>query len=178
MPRKSQSETVPAAMQARYLEVIAVTDDFCVAHLTPEYAQMCRQMAATLARKRPSPLLGGNPQTWAAAIAQTVGSVNFLFDRSQTPHLRTDDLAAAFGLNKSTVSNKAKQIKTILNIDVFDPRWTLPSRMERNPMAWMISVDGFILDVRSAPRAIQEEAYRKGLIPYLPGTEPPADDSE
>jgi hypothetical protein len=29
-------------------------------------------------------------------------------------------------------------------------------------------VNGFIIDVRHAPREIQEEAFRKGLIPYLP----------
>jgi len=32
----------------------------------------------------------------------------------------------------------------------------------------MITVNGFIVDARSLPRPIQEEAYRKGLIPYLP----------
>jgi hypothetical protein len=40
--------------------------------------------------------------------------------------------------------------------------------MDDNPMAWMIMVNGFIVDVRYMPRAIQEEAYRKGLIPYMP----------
>ncbi len=49
-----------------------------------------------------------------------------------------------------------------------DMQWTLPSRMEQNPMAWMISVNGFIVDARSLPRSLQEEAYRKGLIPYIP----------
>jgi hypothetical protein len=29
-------------------------------------------------------------------------------------------------------------------------------------------VNGLIIDARSAPRFIQEEAYRKGLIPYIP----------
>jgi hypothetical protein len=109
--------------------------------------------------------------TWAGAITYTVGSVNFLFDKSQTPHMRADELAAAFGLSKSTVGNKSKQIKDILKIGIFDPAWTLPSRIDNNPMAWMISVNDFILDARSAPRYIQEEAYRKGLIPYLPGEE-------
>ena len=47
----------------------------------------------------------------------------------------------------------------------------MPSLIDENPMAWMISVDGFILDARQAPRAIQEEAFRKGLIPYLPEDE-------
>jgi hypothetical protein len=47
--------------------------------------------------------------------------------------------------------------------------WTLPGRMEQNPMAWMVSVNGLIMDTRSPPRSVQEEAYRKGLIPYIPG---------
>lgn len=170
MARKTKSETVPEAMKSRYDEIVALIDVFCEEHLNAEYAQVCRQMAATLARKRPSPLLGGRPKTWAAAIVHTVGSVNFLFDKTQTPHMRADDLAELFGLSKSTVGNKSKEIRDILDIGVFDPDWTLPSKIDDNPMAWMISVNGFILDARHAPRPIQEEAYRKGLIPYLPGS--------
>jgi hypothetical protein len=44
----------------------------------------------------------------------------------------------------------------------------LPSLVDKHPLAWMISVDGIIVDARSMPRSIQDEAYRKGLIPYLP----------
>jgi hypothetical protein len=50
----------------------------------------------------------------------------------------------------------------------FDVNWTLPSRMERNPNAWLISLNGFIVDVRTQTKEIQEIAYEKGLIPYLP----------
>ena len=49
-----------------------------------------------------------------------------------------------------------------------DPKWTLPSRLADNPMAWLIQVNGLIVDARQAPRDIQEEAFRRGLIPYLP----------
>jgi hypothetical protein len=171
MPRQTRSETVPAAMKPRYEEIVALTDAFCARHLDAEYAQVCRQMAAALARKRPSPLLGGKANSWAAAIVHTVGSVNFLFDKSQTPYMRADELAAAFELSKSTVGSKSKQIKGILDVDIFDPNWTLPSRMDDNPMVWLISVDGFIVDARHAPRYIQEAAYRQGLIPYIPGEE-------
>ncbi len=52
----------------------------------------------------------------------------------------------------------------------FDINWTLPSRMDRNPNAWMISLNGFIVDVRNQPMEIQELAFEKGLIPYLPNT--------
>jgi hypothetical protein len=53
-----------------------------------------------------------------------------------------------------------------------DPHWYRPSQMEDNSLAWMILVNGFVVDVRSMPRAIQEAAYAKGLIPYLPGSRP------
>jgi hypothetical protein len=49
-----------------------------------------------------------------------------------------------------------------------DPNWYLPSKMNDNPLAWQIMFNGLILDVRSLPRNIQEIAYRKGLIPYIP----------
>jgi hypothetical protein len=155
-------------MSSQYNEISAMTEALCREHLNDEYAQVCREMTAALARKRPSPLLSGKAKSWACGIAYTVGSVNFLFDKSQKPHLRADELCAWFGLSKSTGGNKSYQIKQVLKIGVFDPQWTLPSRMDNNPMAWWVSVNGLIVDARSLPRPLQEEAYRKGLIPYLP----------
>ena len=55
MPPKTKSFSVPEAMQARYAEITALTDACCLEKLNEEYAQVCREMAATLARKRPSP---------------------------------------------------------------------------------------------------------------------------
>jgi len=155
-------------MEARFAEITALTDALCREQLNEEYAQVCRAMTATLARKRPSPLTTGTAKSWACGIAYTVGSVNFLFDKSQTPYLRSDELCAWFGLSKSTGGNRSTKIKQLLNIGLMDAQWTLPSRMDRNPMAWMITVNGFIVDARSLARPLQEEAFRKGLIPYLP----------
>ena len=41
---------------------------------------LCRELAATLARKRPSPLLSGQLESWACGIIRTIGWVNFLGD--------------------------------------------------------------------------------------------------
>jgi hypothetical protein len=163
------AQQVPQKIRPIYDEIVKLTDAFCAAHLNDEYTQVCRALAAKLARKRPSPLESGRANTWAAAITHTVGRVNFLSDKSQTPHMRADDLAKQFGLSQSTVGNKSKQIMDLLDIGLMDPEWTLPSRMDHNPMAWLISVNGLIIDARSAPQEIQEAAFRKGLIPYLPG---------
>ena len=168
MPSKIKSLTLPEVMQSRYDEISVLTDALCREKLNEEYAQVCREMTATLARKRPSPLNSGLAKSWACAIAYTVGAVNFLFDKSQTPHLRSDELYAWFGLSKSTGGIKSSQIKQMLKIGLMDAQWTLPSRMDDNPLAWMVMVNGLIVDARRLPCPLQEEAYRKGLIPYIP----------
>jgi len=161
-------ERVPQAMRATYDAIVALTDRVCAEHLNEEYAALCRKAAATLARKRPSPLAGGRVATWAAGILYAVGQTNFLFDKSQEPYLAPRDLAAAFGVSQPTASSKAKQVRDLLKIGFMDPHWTLPSKIGDNPMAWYVTVNGLIMDARYMPREIQEEAYRKGLIPYIP----------
>ena len=39
-------------------------------------------------------------------------------------------------------------------------------------MAWMIQVNGFVVDARHLRREVQEEAFRKRLIPYIPAEKP------
>jgi len=169
MAKRSRSLSVPPAMQATYDATVAVIEEFCQEHLNEEYAQLCREMAAALARKRPSPLLGGKVGTWACGIVYAAGQVNFLFDRSQDVHLRADDLCEWFGLRPSTGGNKAAEIRRTLKIrGQFDPDWTLPSKLGHNPYAWYIEVNGIIVDARRIPRELQEEAFRLGLIPYVP----------
>jgi hypothetical protein len=164
----SSGESVPKLMQPLYDAITGMTDAVCTEHLSEEYAQLCRKMAATLARKRPSPLTRGRTETWACGIAYALGSVNFLFDKTQTPHMSAGDLCALFGVAKSTGSAKSREIQDMLDITLLDPRWCPPSKLADNPMAWMIQVNGLIVDARYAPRQIQEEAFRLGLIPYVP----------
>jgi hypothetical protein len=170
VPDGSRGESVPSAMRPIYVTITAITNDFCREHLDDEYAQLARKLAATLARKRPSPLGQGKPQTWACGIVYALGSVNFLWDKTQTPHMSAGELCQRFGVGKSGCSARARQIMDLLRIGPADPEWYRPSKLDDNPMAWMIMVDGLIVDARRAPRVIQEEAARKGLIPYLPGT--------
>ena len=70
--------------------IIGMIDQFCREHLNDEYAVLCRKLAEKLARKRPSPLLSGSPNAWASGIVRTVGWVNFLHDKSQTPYMRSE----------------------------------------------------------------------------------------
>ena len=50
----------------------------------------------------------------------------------------------------------------------YDPEWTLPSMLDGNPLVWMAEVNGYLVDLRTMPREVQEIAFEKGLIPYTP----------
>lgn len=161
-------ERVPVAMRDTYDAIVALTDRVCAEHLNEEYAELSRKAAAMLARKRPSPLMSGKPATWAAGIVYALGQMNFLFDREQDVYLKPADLAAAFGVSQQTAGTKAKQVRDILKMRRFDYNWMRPSKIADNSLVWMVSVNGLIVDVRYMPREVQEEAYRKGIIPYIP----------
>jgi len=169
MPTTKKSEKVPREMQATFDAIVALTDEVCQKHLDQEYAQLARQATAALCRKRPSPLQSGRVDSWACGIVYALGFVNFLFDKSQEPHMSAAELCAAFGVAKGTAAAKSKTVRDALDMMQMDPNWYRPSHMDDNLMAWMIMVDGFIVDARSLPAAIQEIAYQKGLIPYIPG---------
>jgi hypothetical protein len=155
-------------MREKHDAIVALIDNFCREHLNEEYAGMCRRLAGVLARKRPSPLVNGKPEAWACGIVRAIGFVNFLDDPSQQPHMKMTDIDQAFDVSTGTGQGRSKAIRDMLRINRFEPEWTLPSRMDGNFMVWMIQVNGLIVDARHMPREIQEEAFRRGMIPYIP----------
>ena len=157
MPPKDPYK-VPQKMQSKYDEITALTGAVCSEHLTDEYADLCRKLCAALARRRPSPLARGRVDIWAGAILYTIARVNFLFDPSQEPHMRADELCAAVGVSKNTASAKSTQIMDMLDIYQLDPDWTRPSRMDDNLLAWMITIDGFVVDALRAASATAKSA--------------------
>src|SRR2546429_8078897 len=120
MPKRSPSQNVPKDMRGRFDEITQLTDAFCQTYLNDEYKQICRELTATLCRKRPSPLIRGKANTWACGIIHALGMVNFLFDSSQTPHVSSSQISESFGLSSSTMQSKSKQIRDLLGIRQLD----------------------------------------------------------
>ena len=158
---------IPAALRDRAQQIIDVTDAACHEHIDDEYGRLARRLVARLARKRPSPLARGDVRIWAAGVIYAIGQVNFLFDRTQTPHLSADQLAEALGVVKTTMANKAGLINRTLDIRIFEPDLTRVAMLEQHPVAWLVEVDGFIVDARTLPAEMQDEARQRGLIPDL-----------
>ncbi len=158
---------VPRAYTARFADLVRLADAFCGAHLNIEYKELCREMAIAVCQKG-SPVLKGKCEGWAAGIVYAIGRVNFLDDPSQTPHMKSKQIAEGFGVSVATMQAKARVIREGLDLMPLHPDWSLPSRMDDNPLAWMLEVNGFFMDIRTAPREAQVAAYEKGLIPYIP----------
>ncbi|MGZ6639918.1 MAG: DUF6398 domain-containing protein [Solirubrobacteraceae bacterium] len=159
---------VPAVLRARMREIVELTDAICARRLDPEYAALCRRLIAKLARKRPSPIERGEARVWAGGAIYAIAQNNFLFDPSQTPHLSADQLGDLVGVPKSTMAAKAKRIRDAVRLHApMDPEFCRRELLAEHPLAWLVKVDGLIVDARMLPPQLQAEARLRGLIPDL-----------
>src|SRR5215218_4829424 len=121
MAKIASSKSVPKGMQATYEAITILTDAFCRDHLSDEYRELAQRMTAALCRKRPSPVVSGQPRTWACGIIYALGQTNFLSDRSFKPFMTMADVCAGFGVGQSTASAKAQVISRALKISPLNP---------------------------------------------------------
>jgi uncharacterized protein DUF6398 len=155
-------------MADKFAAISALTDAFCEKHLNDEYRVLIHRVVATLARKRPSPLLKGKENVWAAAAVHAVGRVNFLDDPAQVPHCKSQIIYEFFGVAQSTGQSKSKEIRDALLMGPMSPEWTLPSRLADNPLVWMLQVDGLMIDIRQAPGRAATARLRERADPFHP----------
>lgn len=159
---------VPRGLRARIDEILALVETICDEQLDQEYAMLCRRLVAKLARKRPSPVIRGEVAVWAAGALYAIGQNNFLFDPRHAPHLSAEDLSDLTGVPKSTMAAKAKRIRDAVRMRApMDPAFCRRELLAEHPFAWLIEIDGLIVDARLLPVELQAEARRYGLIPDL-----------
>ena len=63
--------------------------------------------------------------------------------------------------------NKAAMINRSLNIGIFEPELTRIAMLEQHPLAWIVEINGLLVDARTLPGEMQDEARRLGLIPDM-----------
>jgi hypothetical protein len=138
---------VPVALRPRASDVVRATDRFCAEHLDAEYGQLCRRLVARLSRKRPSPLERGDLRIWAGAVLYTIGSLNFLFDPSQRPHLTAARLYQLAEVSPATAGKKSRDIRNLLRLYPFDPEFSRRELAESSPWRDLVEVAGLIVPV-------------------------------
>ena len=167
---KGVGTNIPDEFEEAFIAVVELTDAFCEQYLDEDYRQLCEEMAM-LIYLRELPSQRDKPAGWASGIVHALGWVNFLHDPNRSPHMTPAQVVEGFGVSKGTMMTKSKIIRDELDLIQLDPDWCLPVLLKDNPLVWMLDVGGFIMDIRNAPRRVQEEAYRQGLIPFIPADE-------
>ena len=99
--------------------------------------------------------------------ARLAGST-FSTTAASKPHMKLTAIDKAFGVGESTGQGKSKTIRTMLKIRQFDPHWTLPSRMDTNPIAWMIEINGFDRGRPAFEAGVPGRGIAEGLDPLHP----------
>lgn len=123
--------SIPSQLPPAYEAIVKLTDAFCQVNLTPEFQDMCRQLAGVLACKQPSPLLRGKPEVWACGILRVTGRVNFLdVDTGRRPFMSLTTIDGRLGVSSNAGQSKAKAIRDMLNVRPYDLDWTIPSLRE------------------------------------------------
>jgi hypothetical protein len=158
---------VPPAQRAKLSEIASHTDKFCEVHLNAEYRDICRELIV-IASNAGITFGSGKAQGWAAGIIATIGYVNFFGDPTQPYHMSNAEIAKGVGTSLATLQSKTKIIRETLDIQRLDPQFSSQELNERNPFVWTILINNLAVDIRTAPREEQEEAFRQGQIPYIP----------
>ncbi len=153
--------------QDLFREIVGLINAFCERYLNEDYRRLSEEMAEDICFAE-LPSERARPASWASGIVHALGWVNFLQDPGQSPHMTSAQVAEGFGVSQGTMMAKSRIIRDELDIIPVDPDWCIPTMLVKNPLVWTLDVGGFLMDVRYAPREIQEEVYRQGLIPFVP----------
>jgi len=125
-------------IQQRYSEILELLRAFCSAKLNDEYFELAEKLLGKMSRKRHVPFETGKVEIWAAAIIHALGMVNFLFDRSQVPHVTVSEINDFFDTKQSTVGNKSKEIRDMFKLRHWDDEFGTREMQERNPYNQMM----------------------------------------
>jgi len=129
-------------------ELLRLTQLFCKQYLDDEYRVLSQKMIDKLSRKRQVPYMSGRIEIWAGAIIHTIGTINFLFDRSFKPYVTAAQIAEYFRTSTSTVGQKGKLIRDMFKLSYWNPEFSTKRMLEKNPFANLALVNGFLITVQ------------------------------
>ena len=144
-------------LKEQVFKITELTTSFCRQKLNDQYFELVEKVIGKLSRKRPSPLIKGKEEIWAAGVVHAIGQVNFLYDKSFEPIITFDELNEYFATKKSSVGNRAAEIRKMLKMDgssKFD--FMTDYIKENDPLYNMVMVDGFIVPISSIPEEYQK----------------------
>src|SRR5210317_2193233 len=107
-------------MDQTSLNIKSLFTSYCKKHLNNDYLSLCNKVFEDLLKEDEHIFKRGKAEIWAASVVWSVGSINFLGDKSFEPYATLADVCSFFNANTSTVGQKASKIKDLLDISIWD----------------------------------------------------------
>lgn len=145
--------------------IIELVSSFCDDELNEEYKDLCVNLVKKLGRKHDVPFKRGKLEIWASAVVYAIGQINFLFDKSFEPYKTPDDICSYFNTKKSTVSNKAHDIREMCDLGHFDEEFSTKDIEESMP-TFSLDENGLMVPYNPMDEYFDEvyEVFEKGRI--------------
>jgi hypothetical protein len=140
-------------------KILSLTEKFCTDYLDKNYKKLTAEIIEKITQKDKSLFHKGKPEIWAASIIHSAGTVNALFNKKSTPHIKYDLLVKHFSTSKSTVTKKSGLIKNLFKEEEFKEKFTLKKTRDFNPVEEMMDMftDLLGLSINTEENLIEEE---------------------
>ncbi|MGM0843709.1 MAG: DUF6398 domain-containing protein [Bacillota bacterium] len=132
-------------VEEKKAKLLELSMGFCEEFLNEEYEEVTEKLINKLARKRDVPFVSGRIEIWAGAVIHALGTINFLFDKSNQPYVPAADIFEYFGTKQSTTVQKSKKIRDMLDLGYFDSDFSIKSVSQESPFNNMTKVNGFFV---------------------------------
>jgi hypothetical protein len=168
---KNIMSEIPAQIKNNFLNVAEMINLFCNKNLNDEYYNLAIKLTTKLAKENPSNLIDCDIKTLAAAIINTITKTH----ESEMLQVSSKNLASWFQTTQTDIDKKTNSICKILNLQFIDQDQDQNTKSKvgdgydiDDRMMWLITINGFTIDIRNAAHDLQVDAYEHGLIPYIP----------
>lgn len=111
-------------MKEKRDQLIEMVRGFSSENLDDECGKLCVKVIEKMARKREVPFKRGKLEIWAGGVVYAICQINFIFDESFKPFTTPDEICKYFNTKKSTTSNKAADIRKLLNLKIGDEEFS------------------------------------------------------
>ena len=124
---------MPRALRLVADEIVAITDAACRAVLDEEYADLARARGGEAGAQAAVAAYCWPPGDVAAGVVYALGQANFVFDPASEQCVTADEFSEVFGVAKSTMGSKARQVRDLMRISPFSPEFQRADVAAQNP---------------------------------------------
>ena len=162
---KNVISEIPAQIKNNFLNVAEMIYLFYNKNLNDEYYNLALKLTTKLAKENTSDLIDCDIKTLAAAIINTITKTH----ESEMLQVSSKNLASWFQTTQTDIDKKTNSICKILNLQFIDQDQNTKSKVGdgydiNDRMMWLITINGFTIDIKNAAHDLQVDAYEHGLI--------------